>query len=51
MGSDYSTTDPARLDTQMRRLRRKVAEATGNELPIKTLRNEGYQFHAPACIE
>ncbi len=51
MGSDYSTTDPARLDTQMRRLRRKVADATGNELPIKTLRNEGYQFHAPACIE
>jgi DNA-binding response OmpR family regulator len=51
MGGDYGSTDPARLDTQMRRLRRKVAEATGNELPIKTLRNEGYQFHAPACIE
>jgi DNA-binding response OmpR family regulator len=51
LGNDYDTTDPARLDTQMRRLRRKVAEATGKELPIKTLRNEGYQFHAPACIE
>jgi two-component system OmpR family response regulator len=51
LGSDYETTDPARLDTQMRRLRRKVAEATGKELPIKTLRNEGYQFYAPAAIE
>jgi DNA-binding response OmpR family regulator len=51
LGSNSDTTDPARLDTQMRRLRRKVAEATGKELPIKTLRNEGYQFHAPVCIE
>jgi two-component system OmpR family response regulator len=51
LGSNNDTTDPARLDTQMRRLRRKVAEATGKELPIKTLRNEGYQFYAPAHIE
>jgi DNA-binding response OmpR family regulator len=51
LGSDYDTTDPARLDTQLRRLRRKVTEATGKELPIKTLRNEGYQFFAPAVIE
>jgi DNA-binding response OmpR family regulator len=51
LGSDYDTTDPARLDTQLRRLRRKVSEATGKELPIKTLRNEGYQFFAPAVIE
>ena len=51
LGSDYDTTDPARLDTQMRRLRRKVTEATGKDLPIKTLRNEGYQFYAPAAIE
>ncbi len=48
LGSNYETTDPARLDTQMRRLRRKVSEATGKELPIKTLRNEGYQFYEPA---
>jgi DNA-binding response OmpR family regulator len=34
----------------MRRLRRKVVEATGKELPIKTLRNEGYQFYAPAEV-
>jgi DNA-binding response OmpR family regulator len=51
LGSDYETTDPARLDTQLRRLRRKVMEATGKELPIKTLRNEGYQFFAPAAVE
>lgn len=51
LGGDYATTDPARLDTEMRRLRRKVNESTGKELPIKTLRNEGYQFFAPAAIE
>jgi two-component system OmpR family response regulator len=51
LGSDYDTTDPARLDTQLRRLRRKVSEVTGKELPIKTLRNEGYQFYASAEIK
>jgi DNA-binding response OmpR family regulator len=51
LGNDYDTTDPARLDTQLARLRRKVSEATGKELPIKTLRNEGYQFFAAAVIE
>jgi DNA-binding response OmpR family regulator len=50
LGDDFFTSDPARLDTQMRRLRRKVSEATGNELPIKTLRNEGYQFYAPVSV-
>lgn len=50
IGDDFLTTDPARLDTQMRRLRRKIGEATGKDLPIKTLRNEGYQFHEPALI-
>jgi DNA-binding response OmpR family regulator len=50
LGDDYFTADPARLDTQMRRLRRKVSEATGKDLPIKTLRNEGYQFYAPASV-
>jgi len=50
LGDDYLTADPARLDTQMRRLRRKIGEATGREPPIKTLRNEGYQFYAPAAV-
>jgi len=50
LGDDYFTSDPARLDTQMRRLRRKVSEATGKDLPIKTLRNEGYQFYASANV-
>ena len=50
LGDDYFTADPARLDTQMRRLRRKVTEATGKDLPIKTLRNEGYQFYAPVKL-
>ena len=35
-----------RLYTQMNRLRSKVKDATGSDLPIKTLRNEGYQFYA-----
>lgn len=51
LGGDFNTTDPARLDTQMRRLRRKVSEATGRDLPIKTLRNEGYHFYAPVEIK
>jgi DNA-binding response OmpR family regulator len=50
LGGDIHLADPAILDTQMRRLRRKVVEATGKELPIKTLRNEGYQFYAPAEV-
>jgi len=35
-----------RLYTQMNRLRSKVKDATGPDLPIKTLRNEGYKFYA-----
>jgi DNA-binding response OmpR family regulator len=35
----------------MRRLRRKVEEASGQQLPIKTLRNSGYCFYLPAQVE
>ncbi|MFN4352734.1 MAG: response regulator transcription factor [Hylemonella sp.] len=47
LGADYFDYDMRRLDTQMRRLRRKVQEACGQELPVSTLRAVGYSFHAP----
>ncbi|WP_460483263.1 response regulator transcription factor [Comamonas humi] len=50
LGADYLDYDQRRLDTQMRRLRRKVLEASGQELPVKTLRNTGYSFYLPATI-
>ncbi|QPF73640.1 response regulator transcription factor [Roseateles sp. DAIF2] len=50
LGEDFLSYDQRRLDTQMRRLRRKVNEATGLALPINTARNAGYRFHARALI-
>ncbi|MCH8180924.1 MAG: response regulator transcription factor [Proteobacteria bacterium] len=47
LGGDYFEYDQRRLDTQMRRLRRKVKELTGEDLPVSTLRAVGYSFHAP----
>ena len=44
LGEDFVSYDLRRLDTQINRLRRKVLDATGTDLPLKTLRNEGYQF-------
>ena len=46
LGEDFLAYDERRLDTEMSRLRRKVVQAQGAELPVKTLRNEGYQFYA-----
>ncbi len=50
LGEDFFSYDQRRLDTQMRRLRRKVSEATGLALPINTARNAGYRFHGRALI-
>lgn len=50
LGADYLDYDQRRLDTQMRRLRRRVQELSGQELPVKTLRNTGYSFYLPASI-
>ncbi len=47
LGGDYFDYDQRRLDTQMRRLRRKVQDACGLELPVSTLRAVGFSFHAP----
>lgn len=45
LGEDYIDYDQRRLDTQMRRLRRKVEEACGLQLPVTTLRGIGYRFY------
>ncbi|QAU32825.1 PAS domain S-box protein [Janthinobacterium sp. 17J80-10] len=45
LGEDYVDYDQRRLDTQMRRLRRKVEEACGLQLPVTTLRGIGYRFY------
>lgn len=50
LGGDYLSYDQRRLDTQMRRLRRKVLDNGGTELPIKTLRNSGYCFYDGASV-
>lgn len=51
LGGDYLSYDQRRLDTQMRRLRRKVFESAGAELPVNTLRNSGYCFYAEALVQ
>jgi DNA-binding response OmpR family regulator len=50
LDEDFFSYDQRRLDTQMRRLRRKVEESCGLTLPINTARNVGYRFHAKALI-
>lgn len=50
LGEDFLKYDQRRLDTQMRRLRRKVKEACGQQLPVSTLRNIGYRFYEKTRI-
>lgn len=50
LGRDFLEYDQRRLDTQMRRLRRKVEVACGQPLPVRTLRGLGYHFYAPIEI-
>lgn len=45
LGKDYLTYDRRSLDTQMRRLRRKVEQACDRQLPVATLRGVGYRFY------
>lgn len=45
LGKSFLDYDQRRLDTQMRRLRRKVETACGLQLPVTTLRSEGYRFY------
>lgn len=51
LGEDFFDYDQRRLDTQMRRLRRKVEEAAGMDLPLNTVRNGGYCFFASVSIQ
>ncbi|MCC2632435.1 MAG: domain S-box protein [Ramlibacter sp.] len=50
LGEDYLQYDQRRLDTQMRRLRRKVEEASGLKLPVATLRGAGFRFYQPIDV-
>ncbi|MEG2031006.1 MAG: response regulator transcription factor [Janthinobacterium sp.] len=50
LGEDFLDYDQRRLDTQIRRLRRKTEQATGLSLPINTARNVGYRFFASAAV-
>lgn len=45
LGENFWSYDQRRLDTQMRRLRRKVEQACGLQLPVTTLRGVGYRFY------
>ena len=50
LGKDFLDYDQRRLDTQMRRLRRKIYEACDQQLPVNTLRSMGYCFYEKAKI-
>lgn len=50
LGEKFMEYDQRRLDTQMRRLRKKVAQACAHALPISTLRSVGFQFCQKATI-
>lgn len=50
LGADYLDYDQRRLDTQMRRLRRRIEAVSERPLPVKTLRSSGYCFFEPALV-
>lgn len=50
LGEDFLSYDQRRLDTQMRRLRRKVEAAAGLSLPVNAARNAGYCFFEAVTI-
>ncbi len=50
LGENFADYDQRRLDTQMRRLRRKVEEACGLRLPVTTLRGVGFHFYDEILI-
>ena len=51
LGEEYLTYDMRRLDTQIRRLRKKVETAWGLTLPLNTVHSVGYKFSANVKIE
>ena len=50
LGKDFLAYDQRRLDTQMRRLRRKVETTCRQALPVSTLRSIGYRFYGNTRI-
>lgn len=50
LGEDFLEYDQRRLDTQIRRLRRKVREASAHPLPVSTLRTVGFRFYQRALV-
>lgn len=46
LGEDFLQYDQRRLDTQIHQLRKAVLDASGLELPLRAIRNRGYQFLA-----
>lgn len=51
LGEDYLHYDQRRLDTQMHRLRRKIEQASGQRLPIATVRGQGYRVYRRIEVE
>ncbi|WP_233574941.1 PAS domain S-box protein [Pusillimonas sp. NJUB218] len=51
MGKDFLEYDQRRLDSQIWRLRRKVEQATCEQLPITTLRSMGYRCYEEIFIQ
>lgn len=47
IGKNPVETEDRSLDAAIRRLRRKVEQAIGQDLPLKTVPTKGYQFTAP----
>lgn len=47
IGKNPVETEDRSLDAAIRRLRRKVEQAVGQDLPLKTVPTKGYQFTAP----
>ncbi|MEO6974773.1 MAG: PAS domain S-box protein [Gallionella sp.] len=50
LGGDFAEYDQRRLDTQMRRLRRKVEAKCNQPLPVNTLHTIGYRFYEASKV-
>ncbi|WP_343591386.1 response regulator transcription factor [Paracidovorax wautersii] len=50
LGGDYVEYDQRRLNTHMRRLRTKVQQESRLDLPVRTVRGNGYCFYEPADV-
>ncbi|AJG19502.1 PAS domain S-box protein [Cupriavidus basilensis] len=51
LGEDFLHYDQRRLDTQMRRLRRKVEQAGSLRLPVSTVRGKGFRVYQKIVID